>query len=249
MIQKIYLKPIDPTYQIKADQILQTLPFKHDPQARFILEIGDSIQLQDQHHPNFKPLIVDFLHGTVNHRLKYGGGKQQDLSKAVGLHRKNDLTILDSTAGLGQDAMVLASLGANVIALERHPLLYLLLQDGLTRAATQLPEMTKRIQLFHQDALGFLQQTNKLANVDVIYLDPMFPPRQKSAQVKANMQLLHDIAGQDVDKNALLSAALNTSIKRIVLKQPRHAPLLTAHQPTHQVIAKSCRWDIFIKKA
>ena len=40
-------------------------------------------------------------------------------------------TVVDATAGLGYDAFILASLGANVTLIERSKTMYKLLQEGI----------------------------------------------------------------------------------------------------------------------
>ena len=54
---------------------------------------------------------VDFVAGKSRHRRLYGGGKGQQIAKAVGVQGSVRPSVLDATAGLGGDAFVLASLG------------------------------------------------------------------------------------------------------------------------------------------
>jgi len=60
----------------------------------------------------------------------------QPLLKAVGIKRRDGYRprVLDATAGLGEDAWVLASAGCEVRALERNRITSALLEDGLRRA-------------------------------------------------------------------------------------------------------------------
>jgi 16S rRNA (guanine1516-N2)-methyltransferase len=64
-------------------------------------------------------LKIDFVTGAVGHRLRFGGGRGQDLAKAMGLRAGKTPMIVDATAGLGRDSFLLASLGAQVILIER----------------------------------------------------------------------------------------------------------------------------------
>jgi len=48
-------------------------------------------------------LRVDFVTGAVAHRLRFGGGRGQDLAKAMGLRAGKTPKIVDATAGLGRD--------------------------------------------------------------------------------------------------------------------------------------------------
>ena len=54
-------------------------------------------------------LRVDFVGGSVGHRLRFGGGRGQDLAKAMGLRSGKTPTVIDATAGLGRDSFLLAS--------------------------------------------------------------------------------------------------------------------------------------------
>ena len=57
----------------------------------------------------------------------------------------------------------------------------------------------------------------------MIYLDPMFPHRDKSALVKKEMQVFRTVVGDDDDSPALLKAALAVATYRVVVKRPRKA--------------------------
>ncbi len=193
-------------------------------------------------------IVVDFASGAASYRRLHGGGKGEAIAKAVGLHKKRDLTVLDATAGLGRDAFVLASLGARVTLVERNMAVAALLYDGLRRgrdipALSWLPE---RMQLLHSPALDALQQHSA---VDVVYLDPMFPPRDKTALVKKEMRAFHDVVGSDTDADALLQPALALALKRVVVKRPGYADTLAGSAPTMAISGKNNRFDVYVKAA
>ncbi len=130
-------------------------------------------------------LKCDFVGGAVNHRLHYGGGRGQDLPKAVGMKAGKTPSVIDATAGLGRDAFLLASLGAQVTLIERSDIMHTLLQDGLKAALNAgglHAEIANRMTLIHGDAIDLLPAMNP----EVVLVDPMHPPRQKSALVKAD---------------------------------------------------------------
>jgi 16S rRNA (guanine1516-N2)-methyltransferase len=83
----------------------------------------------------------------------------------------------------------------------------------------------------------------------VIYLDPMFPHRDKSALVKKEMRLFRPLVGDDMDAPALLEAALALASHRVVVKRPRKAPCIEGPKPSHALEGKSSRYDIYPKKA
>ncbi|PTY36917.1 hypothetical protein BGP77_06430 [Saccharospirillum sp. MSK14-1] len=187
-----------------------------------------------------KPVVVDFVAGKARHRQLYGGGRSQAIAKAVGLHQRSQLDVIDATAGLGQDAFVLAGLGAQVRLLERHPWVYLLLSDGLARAQREGLEAATRMTL-----LPLAQDLESVGATDVVYLDPMFPEIGRKSAVKKPMALFQQLVGGDDDADALLPVALETARLRVVVKRPRLAPVLAGQAPTYALTGKSNRFDIY----
>ena len=77
----------------------------------------------------------------------------------------------------------------------------------------------------------------------------MFPTRNKSAQVKKEMQFFHDIVGNDEDAESILLLALEKAKKRIVVKRPRLAEQLTESvKPAFEIVGKSTRYDVYLPK-
>jgi|GEM_PF-6658972 len=66
---------------------------------------------------------------------------------------------------------------------------------------------------------------------EVVLIDPMFPGERKTAERKA-MAVLRWIAGDDPDAEHLLSPALQTATRRVVVKRPRAAGPLNGQPPT-----------------
>ncbi|MDX1589109.1 MAG: class I SAM-dependent methyltransferase [Oleiphilaceae bacterium] len=203
------------------------------------------------------PVWVDFLSGKAGHRRHHGGGKGQLIARAVGLGRASrPPEILDATAGLGQDAFVLATLGCSVTMLERSPVMAALLQDGIDRTLSQSREtgdrelqvILERMTLRQEDAVAWLSQQAPDSQ-EVVYLDPMFPGRDKSSLVKKEMRLSRHVVGQDSDAPQLLQAALGVACHRVVVKRPRKAPVIEGPAPDLQLSGKSSRYDIYTFRA
>ena len=199
-------------------------------------------------------LNIDFTAGALAHRRHYGGGKSQLIAKAVGIKPKVFPSVLDLTAGLGRDAFVLACLGCEVTMVERHPEVHQLLATALDRARVhasekdaELLEILNRMTLIHQDGREYLQSHWPLTQ-QVIYLDPMFPPRSKSAAIKKEMILMHQMVGADEDCGALMQAALASTAHRIVVKRSKLAPTL-AGPPPLVFAGSSSRFDVYPRKA
>jgi len=185
-------------------------------------------------------------------RRTRGGGRGQAVARAVGMKSaKNNPRVVDLTAGLGRDAFVLATLGCTVLAVERQPEVFQLLQDGLRRALQDeetLVALGSRLQLLQADALALLMEwpAGPLADFhpDVLYLDPMHPPRKKSALPRKEMRLFQSLVGADMDQEQLLAAALATGVKRVVVKRPSSAPPL-ALGVSSCIPGKTTRFDVY----
>lgn len=217
-------------------------------------ENGVALQQTGRKAPG--PIHAEFTEGAVDHRRKFGGGKGQMIAKAVGIKAGCYPNVLDATAGLGKDSFVLASLGCTVTMLERSPIVQVLLSDGIARALAfareqdvELLSVVQRMQLVMQDSRSYLDSLDVAAFPDVIYLDPMFPDRNKSADVKKEMAAFHEVVGKDEDADSLLPLALARVNYRVVVKRPRKAPFLNNQVPSYQLEGKSSRYDIYtIKK-
>ena len=219
--------------------------------ADFALQVTDSgLQLQQLAPDAPGAVRVDFVEGGAAHRRLFGGGNGQMIAKAVGIQPGVRPTLLDATAGLGKDAFVLASLGCQVSLIERQPIIAALLEDGLQRARGDLEVgvIVQRMHLLHGNSIE-LMQAWKGEPPQVIYLDPMFPHREKTALVKKEMRLFRPLVGDDMDAPALLAAALALASHRVVVKRPRKAPCIEGPKPSHTLEGKSSRYDIYPKKA
>ncbi len=173
----------------------------------------------------------------------------QPLIKAVGIKRRNPYRpkVLDVTAGLGEDAWVLASVGCEVSACERNPVTYALLADGLRRASESAPDIAARIDITRSDSVSVLKQVAMSAPAHrpaVVYLDPMFPLGRKTAERKA-MRVLRMICGDDPDADQLLQAALLAATNRVVVKRPLRGAPLPGPAPSVCHKGKSLRFDVY----
>ena len=201
----------------------------------------------DDSLPMHRSLRCDFVGGAVQHRLRFGGGRGQDLPKAAGFKPGINPHIIDATAGLGRDAFLLASLGATVTMIERSTEMHTLLHDGMARALDAggvTAEIISRMKLIHGDAIQLLPSLSP----EIVLVDPMHPPRNKSALVKAEMRQIRAIVGIDDDQTRLMQTALAHASRRVVLKWPaKAAPMADIPPASHQIIGKSVRYDVFMR--
>lgn len=189
-------------------------------------------------------LKCSFIEGPILHRLKYGKGRGQNLAKAVGMKFNKNRTVVDATAGLGYDAFILASLGANVTLIERSEIIYDLLGKALTEALNfggEVSNIVKRMDLIFGDSKDILPKLEP----EVILIDTMYKERKKSALVKNNMRLVREIVGPDSDYLELVHVALNQARNRVVIKLPRYSDENKNYKPySHQILGKSIRYDV-----
>jgi len=88
-----------------------------------------------------------------------GGRLNQPLFRAIGLRKGSHHrpTVLDATAGFGEDAWLLASKGCSILAIERNVVIATLLRDALRRAAEPQPTIAERISVLHEDSREVLR--------------------------------------------------------------------------------------------
>ena len=216
--------------------------------AYLLYQTEEHLQLRSLIEPQINPLYVDFAGGQNRHRRLYGGGRGQHLARAIGLKKHPHPVIVDATAGLGRDAFVLATLGCRVTMLERSAVIAALLRDGLQHALDGddevVREIAQQMQLVHADAISWLESNTGMA--DVIYLDPMFPGRKKSAQVKKEMRFFQDLVGRDQDAGKLFGVALDRARRRVVIKRPVRSGYVEERSPDFSITGKTTRYDIYL---
>ncbi len=102
--------------------------------------------------PDFQSLIP---------RLKRSNLDREYLVKAARIKgvRPELLTIIDATAGLGEDSMILAAAGYRIEMYEHDPVIAALLRDKLRRAAfvPELASITARMHLHEEDSISALR--------------------------------------------------------------------------------------------
>ncbi|MDF7670437.1 class I SAM-dependent methyltransferase [Orbaceae bacterium ESL0721] len=214
----------------------------------FALVQRDHLVLQKIDEPKLGEITVDFTTGAMAHRRQFGGGRGEAVAKAVGVKGSYLPTVIDATAGLGRDAFVLAAIGCKVTMCERHPVVAALLADGLKRGyddPTIGQWLAERLTLIYHTKVADLLCDQSAEKPDVIYLDPMFPHRQKSALVKKEMRVFQTLVGSDEDADDLLEPARKLAKKRVVVKRPDYAPFLAGEVPTAHIKTKNHRFDIY----
>jgi 16S rRNA (guanine1516-N2)-methyltransferase len=206
---------------------------------------GRSLQLTGPRPPG--PVAVDFGAGRMRHRRR--GGANELLGRAVGVGKLQEVAVLDATAGLGQDAFVLADLGCEVLLCERNPLIAELLAAGLAAAQGSgdpwLVEAAARMRLSAGDA----RTRYPAPTVDVIYLDPMFAGSRRGAARKEMALFQRLLGGPEQEGDELLAWALRADVARVVVKRALRAPDLGGIAPTHCIRGRAVRYDVHVRRA
>lgn len=183
----------------------------------------------------------DMLHRVTNGRLEH------EMLVHVAKTKEPHPRAVDATAGMGEDSFLLAACGYEVTMYERNPVVAALLKDALRRAKKHpvLGPIAARMQLVEGDSTQFLPQHNA---PDLIYLDPMFPERQKSGLINKRLQLIQHLEQPCIEEEALFSAAMAAKPKKLVIKRPLKGAVLAGHEPDYSVKGKAIRYDCFMGK-
>lgn len=185
-----------------------------------------------------KPFSVEFKPYKKNEL-----NKNCLIAKVIGLekHKKSDspLKVCDISAGFGQDAHVIYQLGCHVECVERSETIATLLQDGFQRAGINIP-------ITICEATEYLKQLSPKEYPDVIYFDPMFPERKKSALVQKSARILKELAGDDLDAKSVFDTALAIAKKRVVVKRALHSDSISEKKPDMVFEGKAIRFDVYL---
>ncbi len=202
---------------------------------------GDGLELTD----GTLSLRVDFM--EMLPRLRQDRLSRELLVRAAKIKNLDRRPIaIDATAGLGEDSLLLAAAGFRVHMYEKDARVYALLEDAMSRALDN-PELAVHVERMVLEKADSRNVLETLAfTPDVIYLDPMFPARKKSAAVKKKFQLLHELALKNEDTIDLLSTAIDVRPRKIIIKRPLKGPYLGDIKPSFSIAGKAIRYDCLV---
>lgn len=190
-------------------------------------------------------LEIDFFSKKMRYRMQHINKVQEPLLRALGWKSTEQKNVLDMTAGLGRDACMLFFAGFNVTMFERNPVLQILLANALH--ALPFDDFTQQFSLAKEDSIAYLEkmaiEDPKGSFADAIYMDPMYPERKKSALVKKELRIIRNLVGADMDSEALLLAAIDSGVSRVVVKRPKGATYVADKVPNHSVESPNTRFD------
>ena len=216
-----------------------------DKQELFFLSWREGcLKLLDKELLKKGGLVVD-IEPRSGEQRSWPAPKQGALAQALG---RKTRTVVDATTGWGQDSLHIFRMGYELLCMERSPVMAELLVDAFKRLAEQDWMQKLNLQpprLLGGNAIELLAALE--TQPDCIYLDPMFPPkRKKSALARKSMRVLHDLLGDDQDKEQLFAAALTAAGKRVVVKSPDYAEPLGG-KPNESFQGKLLRYDVYFK--
>lgn len=223
-------------------------PLTHDSSAQPRLSLSaepkQGLTLR-WHRSEQKPLSyhLDFVK-TAKQLRSFPAPKQGAFNQALG---KKTKTVIDATGGWGGDALLMCLQGYQVTIVERQAVMALLLSEAFARLAISdwfIDNGVSAPRVINANAFDVFNQ--KELNADCVYLDPMFPAkRKKSAAVNKQMQLLHELVGEDADAAEVLAAALDNNFARVAVKRPHYAESLL-RSPDTQFSSKLVHYDVYL---
>ena len=179
--------------------------------------------------------------------LTYQGDfvEHEMLVKAVKSDKEGRKAI-DATAGMGEDAFLLAAQGYEVTLYEQNPVIAALLKDAIRRAKKNmdLKDIAGRMKVIEGNSVEGMSKL--LDPVDVIYLDPMFPARQKSSLINKKLQLIQKLEPPCSGEKDLFDAAIRANPDKIIVKRPLKSECLAGREPSYTLKGKAIRYDCYV---
>lgn len=231
---------------IFIDKLQMPVAQKIEDYPLCLLWTGEGWGLVSREFSKMNPLVIDFSGKDWQRRLKETKKSGDILSKALKKIAGN--IAIDSTAGLGRDALHLLALGFHVVAIERHPLLVELLRIAHGRAMDQEDSRSlfSRLHIISGNSIEYLDGClGKSEKPDLVFMDPMFVREGKSALSGKEMQIVQVLMDPTPQEDVkLLAAALRVTGDRVIVKRPVLAPPLMAGL-RHSQKGRSVRYDIY----
>ena len=183
--------------------------------------------------------------GNMIHRISDGRLSHEMLSRVAKMDEKNAKAI-DATAGMGEDSLLLAALGYDVTLFEQNPVIAVLLKDAIRRAKKNpvLKDIVSRMHVIQGDSVNLMPEI--VDKINLIYLDPMFPKRQKTGLINKKLQLIQKLEPPCSTQEELFNAAVSIKPDKIVVKRPLKSPFLDDRNPNYMLKGKAIRYDCYV---
>ena len=141
---------------------------------------------------------------------------------------------------------LLAAQGYEVTLYEQNPVIAALLKDAIRRAKKNmdLKDIAGRMKVIEGNSVEGMSKL--LDPVDVIYLDPMFPARQKSSLINKKLQLIQKLEPPCSGEKDLFDAAIRANPDKIIVKRPLKSECLAGREPSYTLKGKAIRYDCYV---
>ena len=243
---KIYItsdNSISPDYITRVASLTGGTVVDDPPAGSLYLRLGvDGISLNCDtlsYMGDYSGEIKRLRHNNLSHEL---------LIKAAKLKNREPgekITIMDATAGMGEDSLLLAAAGYEIYLYEYNPVIFLMLEDTLRRASEvpELKEIVSRMHVFHENSIDVMKSKVNIPNI--VLLDPMFPQRQKSGLIKKKFQLIQKLETPCEDGEDMLKAAIDMNPDKVIVKRPANGENLGNIKPDYTITGNSIRYDCY----
>jgi 16S rRNA (guanine1516-N2)-methyltransferase len=191
-------------------------------------------------NPKENPIGIEIDRELARHDeyFKKSSLQKELLARALGVKGPYRPKVLDLTAGMLGDSLLMLSFGCQVWACERNPVIRHLIESALKNA--QHPKLSN----FHFLASSAEKVLTAPPSTDVVYFDPMFEDANEKTSPKKEMRIFRNMVGPDLDAQEVFQQALDLRVKRLVVKRPRHSHFLVK-KPAVEYIGKSTRYDVY----
>ncbi|HAZ13487.1 MAG: hypothetical protein A2X86_13230 [Bdellovibrionales bacterium GWA2_49_15] len=168
------------------------------------------------------------------------------LKKALGRTVKKGDTVVDASCGTGKDSLLFLTWGLKVLAFERNPLMFLLLQMAWQSLVKKYPEVAPNFELVFGDVRAGATRICE-GKISALYFDPMFSEGRKGRRSlpRQEMVVFKELVGADYDQESVMASLLKLPLTRIVVKRPSKAPDFAGPLPLASFPGKSVRYDLF----
>ena len=157
---------------------------------------------------------------------------------------RDRLRILDATAGLLGDSMIMLALGHSVTAYEQSKILYTMLNNELD----QLSETDSNLLNFKLINSNVCETNFNEKSFDVIYFDPMYPEDKASSARRSDLKKINsilEIEGLASDPESTFTYLRSIPKTKLIVKRPLKIDAFKG-SINYQITGKSVRFDIYL---
>jgi 16S rRNA (guanine1516-N2)-methyltransferase len=223
---------------VSIDSIMTRFPYlshvielHQDLDIDFELE-DDIIKLRS---PYSNPVCTN-VRGELDYHTKFffkNSLHKEPLARAIGLKKGQPKPfVLDATAGMLSDSLLLYSFGCKVHAFERHPVAFILSANAIYNHGLDLD-------------ISFGDVSEADIDVDCVYFDPMYALKNEKTLPKKEMRIFREVVGVDGDAKSVAEKLREKSKRLVVKRSIKGKPLL--ENPNMTVKGKSTAYDIYLK--